>query len=155
MLHPPVAPTTKVRVTDELRTGDLRALHGIELCASVELHNDELHSSKQHGDNALALKAYVASVCFKCFICLRGMLQMFRMNVAKVDWDVAMLQWLYTYVANVCSQCFIYFFRRMLQVCLSGCCIFYTHMLQVFYLDVTYVCNGFFKCFFNFSNACF
>jgi hypothetical protein len=25
----------------------------------------------------------------------------------------------------------------------SGCCICFTHMLQVFYLDVTYVCNGF------------
>ena len=61
------------------------ALHGIELCAGVELHNDEFHSSKQHGDNALALKAHVASVCFKCFICLRGTLQMFYMDVAKLD----------------------------------------------------------------------
>jgi hypothetical protein len=27
----------------------------------------------------------------------------------------------------------------MLQVCLFGCCICFTHMLQVFYLDVAYV----------------
>jgi hypothetical protein len=38
------------------------------------------------------------------------------------------------------------FFRVCLQVCLSGCCICVTHMLQVFYLDVVYVCNGC-KCF--------
>jgi hypothetical protein len=35
------------------------------------------------------------------------------------------------------------FSRRMLQVCLSGCCICFTHMLQVYYLDVAYVCNVF------------
>jgi hypothetical protein len=34
----------------------------------------------------------------------------------------------------------------MLQVCLSRCCMCFTHMVQVFYLDVAYVCNGF-KCF--------
>jgi hypothetical protein len=50
---------------------------------------------------------------------------------------------LHTYVPNVRSKCFICFFRHMLQVCLSGCCICFTHMLQVFYLDVAYVCNGF------------
>ena len=69
-----------------------------------------------------------------------------------------MLQWLYTYVVNVCSQCFICFFRRMLQVCLSRCCISFTHMLQVFYLDVMYVCNDFqvfLSVFASFSNACF
>jgi hypothetical protein len=60
-----------------------------------------------------------------------------------------MLQWLYTYVANVCSQCFICVFRRMLQECLSECCICFTHMLEMFYVDVAYVCNGF-KCFFRF-----
>jgi hypothetical protein len=43
------------------------------------LHNNELHSSKQQGNIALVLKAHVASVCFKCLICLRGMLQEFRM----------------------------------------------------------------------------
>jgi hypothetical protein len=57
-----------------------------------------LHSSKQQGDIALALKAHVASVCFKCFICLIGMLQGFRMDVAKVDRNV-------TYVAMVVHVC--------------------------------------------------
>ena len=46
------------------------------------------------------------------------------------------------------------FFGRILQVCLSRCCICFTHMLHVFYLDVAYDCNDFqvflgvfFKCF--------
>jgi hypothetical protein len=54
-----------------------------------------------------------------------------------------MLQWLHTYVASVCPQCFIYFFICMLQAYLSGCCICFTHTVQVFYLDVVYVFNGF------------
>jgi hypothetical protein len=31
----------------------------------------------------------------------------------------------------------------MLQVCLSGYCIYFTHTLHVFHLDVPYDCNGF------------
>jgi hypothetical protein len=68
------------------------------------------------------------------------MLQVFHMDVAKVDWNVV-------YVAMVvhvcCTPIFINFFRHMLQVCLSECYIYFTHMLQVFYLDVSYVCNDF------------
>ena len=120
-LHPPAAVTTEVRAAAELRTGDLRALRGIELHAGVELHNDELHSSKQQGDIALALKVHVASICFKCFICLRGMLQGFRMDVAKVDRDVAYIAMVFL---CVCPKCFICFRR----------------MLQVFHLDVAYTC---------------
>ena len=69
-----------------------------------------------------------------------------------------MLQWLYTYVANFCSQCFICFFKRMLHVCLSGCCICFIHMLQVFYYDVACVYNGFKCCagvFASVSDVCF
>jgi hypothetical protein len=84
-LHPPVAATAKVRAADELRTGDLHELRGIELHVGVELHNDELNSSKQQGDMTLALKVHVTSICFKCFICFKGILQGFRMDIAKVD----------------------------------------------------------------------
>jgi hypothetical protein len=58
-----------------------------------------------------------------------------------------MLQWLYTYVASVHSLCFSCFFRWMLQVCSSRCCMCFTYMLQVFFLDVAYVCN-YFSCVF-------
>jgi hypothetical protein len=83
---------------------------------------------------------HVASVQFKCFI---GMLQVFHTDVAKVDRDVVYV----VMVVHVCCKClspmFSFFCRRMLQVCLSGGCICYTHILQVFYLEVTYVCNEF------------
>ena len=68
---------------------------------------------------------------------------MFNMDVKQVDRDVA-------YVAMVVHVCckrlfsmFHLFFRRMLQVCLSECCICFTHMLQVFCLDVAYVLQWF------------
>jgi hypothetical protein len=56
-----------------------------------------LHSPKQQGD--VALKAHVPNICFKCFMCFRGMLQVFFIDVAKVDRDVA-------YVAMAIYVCF-------------------------------------------------
>jgi hypothetical protein len=65
------------------------------------------------------------------------------MDVAKVDRDVA-------YVAMVVHLCckrlfpmYRLFFRRMLQMRLSECWICFTHMLQMFYLDVAYVLQWF------------
>jgi hypothetical protein len=94
-LHPPVAATAEVHTGDELRTGDLRALRGIELCAGVELHNDELHSSKQQGDITLALKSHVASICFKCFICLNGCTRMLQISIPNVSFVFS----------DVCCKC--------------------------------------------------
>jgi hypothetical protein len=56
----------------------------------------------------------------------------FHMDVVKVDRDAAL-----------CCNTFICFFRHKLQVCLSGCCICFTHMLQVTHLNIAYACNGF------------
>jgi hypothetical protein len=77
----------------------------------------------------------------------------FYMDVAKVDQDVADITKVdrdvayVTMVVHICckrlSPMFHLFFIRMLQVCLCGSCICFTHILQVFYLDVAYVCNGF------------
>ena len=65
------------------------------------------------------------------------------MDVAKVDQDVAYV----AMVAHVCCKhlfpMFHLLFRLMLQVCLSRYGICFKHMLQVFYLDVGYICNGF------------
>ena len=84
----------------------------------------------------LMFQRYVAIVsdeCCKsrseCCICCNGctrILQKFVPNVSSVFLDV------------------------LLQVCFFGCCICFTHILQVFYLDIAYVCNGFqvfFMCF--------
>jgi hypothetical protein len=44
---------------------------------------------------------------FKCFICFRLMLQMFYLDVSKVDRVLHMLQWLYTHILNACFKiCF-------------------------------------------------
>jgi hypothetical protein len=80
------------------------------------------------------------SACFKCFRWFISILQVFHMDVAKVDQDVTHFQCLYTYVARVCSNCFVYF-RCMLQVFLSRCYICcvasvyskcFIHLLQLF-----------------------
>jgi hypothetical protein len=93
-----------------------------------------------------------ASVCFKCFRCSRGMLQLFHMNVANIHRDVAfvakcsrgMLQVFQRHVATVCSKCFICF-RRTLQV-------FFMWMLHMFHTYVLRVCL---KCFHVASCKCF
>jgi hypothetical protein len=88
--------------------------------------------SASHGRR---VKTHVASVYFKCFRYFRGMLQVFQMD---------------RYYKNRSGCCICYkllfsmfhlFSRCMLQVCSSGC--YTSHMLQVLYLDVAYVCNGF------------
>jgi hypothetical protein len=71
----------------------------------------------------------------------------FHMHVAKVDRHVAYI----VMVVHVCCQhlsiMFYLYFRRMLQVCLCERCTYFTHMLQVFYLDVAYVWNVFLSVF--------
>jgi hypothetical protein len=44
-----------------------------------------LHSSKQQG--SIVLNAHVASICFKCFRCLGGVLQVFHIDIVKIDRD--------------------------------------------------------------------
>jgi hypothetical protein len=68
------------------QSSELRATS--ELCTG-ELHTStSLHSPKQQGH--IMLKVHVANVCFKYFRCFGGMFQVFLMDVAKVDGDVAM-----------------------------------------------------------------
>jgi len=68
---------------------------------------------------------YVANVCFRCFSRFKGMLQLFIMDVAKVDWGMFhMLHVFQKHAASVCSKCFI---------------CFQTYVAIVFYLDVSYV----------------
>jgi hypothetical protein len=63
------------------------------------------------------------------------------------------------YVASVCFKCFIYFFRRTLQACLFGCCICFTHRLQVFIYILHMFCSSFSSVFWIFFSsvldACF
>jgi hypothetical protein len=76
---------------------------------------------------------HVISAHFKCFIYFRDMLQLFHMDVAKLDRDVA-------YIASVCRQCFNCF--------LDVCC-------KCVYLDVAYVSHLCCKCFIWMLRKCF
>jgi hypothetical protein len=66
-----------------------------------------------------------------------------------------MLHMLHLFSEACCNSMFRVFQRyvssvfsgSMLQLCLSRCCICFTHMLHVFYSDVAYGCNGFQACF--------
>jgi hypothetical protein len=49
---------------------------------SIPKQQGDLHSQAPSQQGDVALKAHVANICFKCF---RGMLQVFRTGVAKVD----------------------------------------------------------------------
>jgi hypothetical protein len=73
------------------------------------------------------------------------------MDVAKVDRDIAYV----VMVVHVCCKCLfpmfhlcfrtyvvsvfiwmLYMFHKYIASVSSGCCICFTHMLQVFYLDI-------------------
>jgi hypothetical protein len=71
------------------------------------------------------------------------MLQVFHMDIAKVDRDIA-------YVAMVVHVCFKILFSTFhllfptyVAKCLFGSFICFTHMLKMFYLDVAYVLQWF------------
>ena len=105
---------------------------------------------------------WMLHVFFGCCVWLQSfssvfqVFQAFQMHVAFVSYgccksrsgDVAHV----VYVAIICFECFRCIFHLclsglMLQLCLSGCCICFTHTLHAFYLDVAYGCNGFQVCF--------
>jgi hypothetical protein len=103
---------------------------------ALSLHTlTRLLSPEQQGD--VVLKPHVASACFKCFKCFGGMLQVFYIDIAKVDRDVAHVAMVFS---NVCPKCFI---------CFSVCCNCFIWILQsrsgcCIYIHVASVC---FKCF--------
>ena len=84
---------------------------------------------------------------FGCCICLTHMLCFIRMlrMFAMVS---SVFSGVFASFSYACFKCFIYFFRGMLQVCLSGCCICFIYMLQVFYFGCC-VCLQWFQVFFH------
>jgi hypothetical protein len=62
------------------------------------------------------------------------------MDVAKVDHDVAYVALVVHLCCKHLSLIFHLFFSDICCKCvLSGCCICFTHMLQVFHFNVAYV----------------
>jgi hypothetical protein len=79
------------------------------------------------------------------------------MDVAKVDRDVAHV----AYFANVSEVCCKRLFKMIhlfhtyvVPSALFGCCIYFTHMLQVFYLDIAYVLHTCCNIMFQMFNLC-
>jgi hypothetical protein len=98
-------------------------------------------AARSHPDGGTRLAGpslpYVAYVCFKCFRHFRCMLQIFHLDVVKVDRGMLhMLQVFQRHVARVRSKCFI---------------CFHLFIAIFFYLDVAYVshicCNSMFQMF--------
>jgi hypothetical protein len=145
--------------SDKLYTSDLRAAR--ELHASLPTSTLAsssatmiLYSFKQQGD--IALKAHVASICFKCFRCFSGMLQVFHADVAKVDRDVAHV----AIVVHVCCKLLfapfhLFFFPNVRCKCvyldvayvLHICCKCFIYMLHMFYNGFQMFFMIFCKCF--------
>jgi hypothetical protein len=67
----------------------------------------------------VALKTHLTNICFRCFRCFRGIFQVFRMDVAKVDSDVAM-------TIHVCCKNFLkmfHLFQTYVASVITRCCI--------------------------------
>jgi hypothetical protein len=109
--------------------------------AEIELYTPtRIHSPKLQGD--VALKLYVVIVCFKCF---RGMLQVFYIDVVKVDRNIAHVAMVFSSVypkCFICFRCTLQVFH--LDVAKVDLDVAYTCMLQAYVSSVSYVC---FKCF--------
>jgi hypothetical protein len=80
-------------------------------------------------------------------ICISSVLDGSQVCCNYYIWMLHILEVFQRHVVSVCSKYFICFRRMLRQVCFSRCCICFTHMLQVFYLDVTYVSDTCCKCF--------
>jgi hypothetical protein len=90
---------------------------------------------------------YVVNVCFKCFRYFRGMLQVFHIDVTKVDRGVV-------YVASVLEACCKRLFKifHLLQTYVAMCfyvasCKCFIWMLHMFHTHISSVCYKYFICF--------
>jgi hypothetical protein len=105
---------------------------------SSEHHSPRsLHFAEKQED--VALKAHVARVCSNCFRCFRDILQVFHMDVAKID--------------RCCTCCKRPFqkFHLLFQTYVASVFIWMLHMFHTyvasFILMFNMFCTDFFKCF--------
>jgi hypothetical protein len=77
------------------------------------------------------LKTHVVSVYFKCFRCFKDMLQVFCMDVAKVDRDVAYV----AMVVHVCCKRLFPMFYLFIDVCCK-CVYLMLHMFHTYVASV-------------------
>jgi hypothetical protein len=106
------------------------------------------YASSPHAPTHVALKENVVNLCVKCFRCSRCMLQVFHMDIAKVDLNVVYVAVAIHVFLGIYSKFFIYFPAQkkfhLLQTCckcFSRCCICcsgYTHMLKAHVTNVSF-----------------
>jgi hypothetical protein len=110
----------------------------MSICACCKRMFQVFHVFQTYVSSGCCIYMNVASVCFKCFI---RMLQVFHLDVAKLDLDAAYVCngssvfWCLQVFSNICCKCFSCF-RRMFQVFhvnvakVELCCN-ETHLLQL------------------------
>jgi hypothetical protein len=75
---------------------------------------------------------HVADVCFKCFICLRGMLRGFSYGFAKVDRDVVYV----AMIIHVCCKRLFTMFHLFFQTYVASVFIWMLHMFYTYVVSV-------------------
>jgi hypothetical protein len=75
-----------------------------------------------------ALKEHVTNICFECFRYFRGMLQLFYIDVAKVDQDVAYI----AIVVHVCYKCLLPMFHLCFWMYVTSVFIWMLHMFHTY-----------------------
>jgi hypothetical protein len=83
------------------------------------------------------LYTYVSSVCFKCFICFKRMLQVFYLDVAYVAVAI-----------HVCCKCMFqmfHLFQTYVASVSSRYCICFRQMLRAFIQNVSSILNVYYK----------
>jgi hypothetical protein len=118
------------------------------------------------GRTAARLRSFAESVCFEC---VRGMLQVFHMDIVKVDRDIAYV----AMVVHICCKLLFLMFHLFFQTYFASVFMlmlymFHTYVASVIAKSLRMFCNDFkvffsvlvsvldvyFKCFICLSDAC-
>jgi hypothetical protein len=97
------------------------------------------------------LYTYISSAYSKCFICFRRMLQVYHLDVAKVDLNVTYIYAIQVF-SYICCKCFhlhVAMFAMATHVFFKFSIVFckcFRCMLQVFQLFWTYVASVLSEC---------
>jgi hypothetical protein len=100
-----------------------------------------IHSPKQQGD--ILLKLHVVSICLNCFKYFRGILQVFYIDVTKLDQDVVHIAIVFSSVSQKFHLFQMYVTSVSSDVAKVYLDIAYTCMLQAYISSVSgvlYVC---------------
>jgi hypothetical protein len=128
--------------------------------ARIFYKSSQIYGMHTNSHSYLEIEGVCSSICSECFICFKRTLQVFCLDVVKVDLDVAYTCMLHAYFSSVFRcfhayvyKCFIWMLHMFAIVfkCFSGVsasvsdayfkCFIYLFfgMLQLLYLDISKV----------------